>query len=160
MDIWSVPTFPIERELPFVLRIIPGLRARKRAAGMATFWDVMSAIILLCVNIFLPDAQDILTKTNEISKRGTPHHLFVKSVVIHDSPDVLPDVQEPPLKPNSLSLVFKTHPGVNGVMLRVTKSRKIIQGPIVRNMCVIKQSTHRVPHHAKNVIVLQFPIFE
>jgi hypothetical protein len=27
---------------PFVLRRIPGLSAKKRAAGMATFWDVIS----------------------------------------------------------------------------------------------------------------------
>jgi len=39
-DILSVLTFLNESFMPLVLRSIPGLSARKRTEGMATFWEV------------------------------------------------------------------------------------------------------------------------
>src|SRR5210317_372860 len=71
MVILSVPILPKEILEPFVLRIRPGLRARKRAVGMATFWDVMSEIIYI-KSIFLSHTKNIPTKLNEIPKGCPP----------------------------------------------------------------------------------------
>jgi hypothetical protein len=153
-DMRSVLMFLKESLVPSVLRNIPGLRVRKRAAGTATFGDVTVGIIYSITTLLSSDAQDILAKGDKVSKRGTPHHLFMETVGIYDSLDGLPHMQEPLFKPKRLTIVF------NGVVLRVTKSRKVIHVSMVQNVCVVKQCAHRVPHHAKNFVVLQFPIFE
>jgi len=119
IDIWSVPILPKDRFFPFVLSTIPGLRARKRAAGMATFWDVTSAIIFIIYKyIFSPDTYDILTKMDEIVTRGTSHHLLMETIRIHDSPDVFPHVQE-------VRLVLTRYPQRHGIVFGVAKYYEI-----------------------------------
>tara|TARA_Y100000996_G_scaffold396518_1_gene362696 strand:- start:1041 stop:1331 length:291 start_codon:yes stop_codon:yes gene_type:complete len=44
-DALSVPAFLNEIFTPLVLSSIPGLSARKRTAGMATFWEVSKGSI-------------------------------------------------------------------------------------------------------------------
>jgi len=39
--------------VPSVLRMIPGLSARKRAAGMATFWEVISGSMFILYHIII-----------------------------------------------------------------------------------------------------------
>ena len=82
----------------------------------------------------------IFSEIYKMVKCSTSHHFFMKSVIIHNPPDVSPDVMQFIVKLTSLTLVV-------GIVFQIAKLNKITKFPRVFNLCVIHQRPDGIPHH-------------
>jgi hypothetical protein len=75
----------------------------------------------------------IFNIVSEVAKTRTSHHLFMKTILIYDSPDIFPDVHEtffiPPIIKRITLFVC--------VMFHETKFDEITKESIVLNVCVV-----------------------
>lgn len=71
---------------------------------------------------------------------GTPHNIFVHSIVIYDSPDMFPNMKK-------YIVSFRLCTFVVWIMFRVTKLHKVTKFSRVFNSCIIEEGPDGIPHH-------------
>ena len=79
-------------------------------------------------------------------KCGTPEYNFMKTVIIHDTSNMTPDMTESIFKPSRLLLIFPCYPVVIRIVFPETKFNKVIKVPCMLDMCVIHQCPDGIPH--------------
>ena len=72
--------------------------------------------------------------------RCTPHHIFMKSVIIYDSPDMFPNVIE-------YLIMIGMYVFSIGVMISVTKLYKVTKLSRMFNLGIIEECPDGIPHH-------------
>jgi len=81
----------------------------------------------------------IFNIVEKMVKCSTSHHLFMKTIVINDSPDNAPNMTH-------LIFIFRGYAFLIRVMFLVTKFDKVAKLTIMFKSCIIQECPDRIPH--------------